>query len=181
MNWIHKHCCTLNYLDSSNVCWTTRTWGCRRRDNWEILLRNESSTASRSVLVSLSSCFFSNKNMEASWWVDFLKPLKIFHNKPTRWFQLVTGRIRNTGKTFNLPGPALAIWLVASYSRVTGFPGRTVENWDTVLLTVQYNLFKTSILNDAIHSSLQNMIYRRLERFKYYTSLRFVLVSKLSK
>lgn len=46
----------------------------------------------------------------------------------------------------SLPGPALAIWLVASYSLVTGFPGKTVDSCETVLLTVQYNLFRTSIL-----------------------------------
>jgi len=45
-----------------------------------------------------------------------------------------------------LPGPALAMWQVASNSRVTGFPGRTPDNCDTVLLTVERSLFKTSIL-----------------------------------
>jgi hypothetical protein len=45
-----------------------------------------------------------------------------------------------------LPGPALAMWQVASNSRVTGFPGRTLDSCDTVLLTVEQSLFKTSML-----------------------------------
>jgi hypothetical protein len=47
-----------------------------------------------------------------------------------------------------LPGPALAMWQVASNSRVTGFPGRTPDSCDTVLLTVEQSLFKTSIVTN---------------------------------
>jgi len=46
----------------------------------------------------------------------------------------------------NIPTPALAICLVASYSLVTGLPGRTVDSCDIVLVTVERNLLSTSIL-----------------------------------
>jgi hypothetical protein len=37
---------------------------------------------------------------------------------------------------YYLPGPALPINFVASYSLVTGFPGRALLNWLTVPATV---------------------------------------------
>lgn len=43
------------------------------------------------------------------------------------------------------PGPALAICSPISKSLDTGFPGKTLDNCETVLLTVEYNLFITSI------------------------------------
>lgn len=64
-----------------------------------------------------------------------------------------------------LPGPALAMWQVASNSRVTGFPGRTPDSCDTVLLTVEQSLFKTSIVINL--SYLHGGEKRKKYMFKY--------------
>lgn len=48
------------------------------------------------------------------------------------------------------PGPALAICSPISKSFATGFPGKTLDNCDTVLLTVEYNLLITSIVQILI-------------------------------
>lgn len=46
----------------------------------------------------------------------------------------------------DVPGPALAICSPISKSFATGLPGKTLDNCDTVLLTVEYNLLITSIV-----------------------------------
>ena len=51
--------------------------------------------------------------------------------------------------TRHTPGPALAICSPISKSFDTGLPGNTLDNCDTVLLTVFTNLFNTSIARET--------------------------------
>lgn len=55
---------------------------------------------------------------------------------------------------------------MASNSRVTGFPGRTTNNSDTVLLTVERSLFKTSILINSTY-----LKGKKKKNYKIYVSV----------